>query len=86
MIGMGAHGIFPGSWANTSVGTLKRTSLNPDASFKATVTIDTVKRLLTLQVGKTEIVMQTPKDLEKIQYYGIYAKGTKTRFSPVTIK
>jgi len=30
--------------------------------------------------------MQTPKDLEKIQYFGIYAKGTKTRFSPVTIK
>jgi len=37
-------------------------------------------------VGKTEVVMQTPKDLEKIQYFGIYAKGTKTRFSPVTIK
>jgi hypothetical protein len=39
-----------------------------------------------LKVGKTEVVMQTPKDLDKIRYYGIYAKGTKTRFSPVTIK
>ena len=86
MIGMGSHGIFPGSWANTSVGTLKKAALNPDESFKAVVTIDTVKGLLTLKVGKTEVVMQTPKDLEKIQYYGIYAKGTKTRFSPVTIK
>jgi hypothetical protein len=61
-------------------------ALNPDESFKAVVTIDTVKGLLTLKVGKTEVVIQTPKDLEKIQYYGIYAKGTKTRFSPVTIK
>ena len=86
MIGMGAHGIFPGSWANTSAGTLKRASLNPDASFKATVTIDTVKRLLTLKVDETEIVMQIPKDLEKIKYYGIYAKDTKTRFSPVAIE
>ena len=68
------------------MGTLKKAALNPDESFKAVVTIDTVKGLLTLKVGKTEVVMQTPKDLEKIQYYGIYAKGTKTRFSPVTIK
>ncbi len=86
MIGMGSHGIFPGAWANTSLGTVKKVALNPDESFKAVVTIDTVKGLLTLKVGKTEVVMQTPKDLEKIQYYGIYAKGTKTRFSPVTIK
>ena len=86
MIGMGAHGIFPGPWANTSLGTVKRVALNPDESFKAEVTIDTVKRLFTLRVGKTEVVIQTPKDLEKLQYFGIYAKGTKTRFSPVTVK
>ncbi|MBO35007.1 MAG: hypothetical protein CMO64_02265, partial [Verrucomicrobiales bacterium] len=86
MIGMGAHGIFPGAWANTSLGTIKKVPLSPDQSFKAEVTIDAVKGLLTLKVGKTEVVMQTPKDLDKIRYYGIYAKGTKTRFSPVTIK
>ena len=86
MIGMGAHGIFPGPWANTSLGTVEKVPLNPDESFKAEVTIDMAKGLLTLKVGKTEVTMQTPKDLVKIRYYGIYAKATKTRFSSVTIK
>jgi len=86
MIGMSSHGIFSGTWGNNSLGTIKRVPLDVDAKFKATVTIDTVKKLLTLKVGKTEMVMPTPRDLGKIQYYGIYAKGTKTRFSPIAVK
>ncbi|TWT84113.1 Arylsulfatase [Planctomycetes bacterium CA13] len=83
MIGMDRHAAFDGSWANVAIGAGKKVTLDRDATFEATVTIDLEHRKLVLKVDDTRIEHQLPSNLESVNYVGIYTKQTKSEFSKI---
>lgn len=85
MIGMHAHGIFQGSWANVKKGKTISASFAPDAKFDAVVTIDLDHHLVSLVVDDATVESPLPDDLKEIRYLGYYTKGTRSIFGPVEV-
>ena len=82
-IGMGAHAIFFGPWANLAGGKTLKAPFDKRKTFDLTVTVDLAARTVAMVVDGHTLTAPLPKDITQIAYFGIYAKATRTSFSKI---
>lgn len=85
-IGLGQHCIFRGGWGNVSGNIGVKDNFKPDDKLAAIVVVDLKRRTVVMESGTKITEMKLPDDLTAITHYGIYAKGTKSAFSDITIQ
>ena len=84
-IGKGTHEIFKGGWTNVGGGAAQKANFDAQRKFTAQATIDLSKRIVVLEISKTRLEQKLPQGLKEVNYIGIYAKGTRSNFSPIEI-
>ena len=84
-IGMGNHVLFQGGWTNVATGATAKMKTGVNGTFELTVNVDLEKGQATAKVDGQTLQLALPKNLNRINYYGLYAKGTKTAFSPIEV-
>ncbi len=86
MIGMGAHGVFQGSWANVgNLGQIQKT-YDPNKLIHITVTLDVKKRTIDAVIDGSKIQAKLPDDVKSITHYGFYVKNTASVFQAVKLE
>ena len=84
-IGMNAHVLFSGSWANVGNGAEAPMKAPADSTFRLTLTVDLLQRKATAAINDATLTLPLPENLKQIRYFGPYAKGTASAFGPIEI-
>ena len=85
MIGMGAHGIFHGSWDNLSAGTTRQESYAKDRLIEVDCLVDLDKRSVVALIDGHSFEFPLPESIRRVSYSGVYIKGTTSAFRRPTI-
>ncbi len=85
MIGMGAHGIFEGTWNNVQAGQTVSVAFDTTKTFHAVVTVDVPKRTVTLTIDGKTVKSALPESVKQVAYYGYYIKNTSSTFSAIKV-
>ena len=84
-IGMGAHAIFEGGWANVQGAGAKATAFDAEQTFAAHVMVDLGKRTVVLEIGETRLEEKLPENLKEVKFIGVYTKATTSDFSAIDL-
>ena len=85
MIGIHAHGIFQGPWANVKKGKTLTTSFSADTKFDAVVTVDLDRHIVSIAVDDATLETVLPSGLKEVRYIGYYTKSARSTFSPMLV-
>ncbi len=86
LIGMQAHAIFQGTFANNARGAKLVTEYDKGKLFDVTVAVDLKAGTVTMEVDGEVIEAKLPTDLREIRHYGYYVKGTTSAFSEISVE
>ena len=84
-IGMGNHVFFQGGWGNLNTGPSTKMKSGETAIIEVQITADLKKGKATLETDGKKLTVDLPKEWKEINYYGYYAKATKSSFSKVEV-
>ncbi len=83
-IGMGQHVVMKGGWGRF-MARLAPGDFDASETFELDLKVNLRERKLTATIGGNRIEARLPKDLDQIEYVGVYAKQTESAFSPIEV-